>query len=354
MRTCRTFYTIEWNVVFYQYFFILYSVTDREWESLQPIVIMPVANGILPKPGGGEITGMFIMENGGRILSELGIGRELMVCPFSVDEQELYPVGIVVRIRDMWEQTYPSETGGEVPVIMAVLEGRGHAKWHTLDAAGVYLVSKNVEFINLRAMRKEYPAISGAGWIPEGGYTEFRDQRDIPVTLYGTDIESGQKVSVSGNLGGLVELEQAHTIEHAMIRALRVYGLCTPKTLIDSIGKEADELKKSVEFSIKYTMPEVLGITSSGACGNPMTNLAQFYLTQNFVDNVSMGKSLNESIINARKSTMSQLVQDMDITMLPEFRALQGMKKGMSHDDTLVGMGIYKKVIGRFPFEPWD
>lgn len=313
-----------------------------------------MANGILPRPDGGKITGMFVMENGGQILSELGIGRELMICPFGVDNQDLYPVGVLVRIMDMWEQTIVSETDQTIPVMMAVLEGRGHARWHTLNSAGVYLISKDVEFLNFRIMRKEYPVISGAGWMPEGGYTEFRDKRDIPVTLYGTDIESGQKISITGNLGGLVELEQAHTIEHAIIRALRVYGLCTPKTLIESIGKEADELKKSVEYSIKYTMPEALGITASGSCGNPMTNLAQFYLAQEFVNNVSLGKSLNESIVNARRSTMSHLVQDMDITMQQGLRTLQGLKKGMSHDDTLLGMETYKKVIGRFPFEPWD
>lgn len=321
---------------------------------MQPIVIMPVANGILPKPGGGKITGMFVMENGGHILSNLGIGRELMVCSVSADTQELYPVGVVAKILDLWEQTYSGESGEEIPIVMAVIEGRGHARWHTLDTVGTYLISKDIELLDFKKTRKEYPVISGAGWIPEGGYTEFRDKRDIPVTLYGIDIESGQKVSISGNLGGLVELEQAHTIEHAMIRALRVYGLCTPKTLIESIGKETDELKKSVEFSIKYTMPEALGITASGACGNPMTNLAQFYLAQNFVANVSLGKSLNESIIKARKATMSQLVQDMDITMQQGLRVLQGLKKGMSHDDTLVGMKTYKKVIGRFPFDPWE
>lgn len=321
---------------------------------MQPIAIMPVANGILPRPDGGQITGMFVLEQGGRILSDLGIGRELLICPFSVDDQELYPVGVVARIADMWSENYPTENGEDIPVVIAVLEGRGHARWHSYQAAGAYLISRDVEFLHFKMTRKEYPVISGAGWMPEGGYTEFRDKHDIPVTIYGTDIQSGQEVSLKGNLGGLVELEQAHTIEHAVIRALRVYGLCTAKTLRDSIGKETDELKKSVEYSIKYTMPEALGITASGACGNPMTNLAQVYLAQEFVNNVSMGKNLNESIESARKATMSQLVQDMNITMRQDLRALQGLKKGMSHDDTLLSLEVYKKVIGRFPFEPWE
>lgn len=321
---------------------------------MQSVVIMPVANGILPRPSGGRITGMFILEQGGRILADLGIGRELMICPFAADDQELYPVGVIVRIMDMWTENYPAGDEEEIPVIMATLEGRGHARWHSLQSAGAFLLSQDVEFLNFKSTRKEYPVISGAGWMPEGGYTEFYNKRDIPVTLYGTDIQSGKKVSISGNLGGLVELEQAHTIEHAIIRALRVYGLCTAKTLRDSIGKETEELKRSVEYSIKYTMPEALGITASGACGNPMTNLAQVYLTQEFVNNVSMGKNLNESLQNARRATMSQLVQDMNITMQQDLRALQGLKKGMSHDDTLLTLEIYKKVIGRFPFEPWE
>ena len=122
---------------------------------------------------------------------------------------------------------------------------------------------------------------------------------------------------------------------------------------MDSRVWETDELKQSVEFSIRHTMPEALGITASGACGNPMTNLAQFYLAQEFVDSIKAGNSLTASIDNARRMTMSQLTGNIGLTMQQGIRTLQGLKKGMSHDDTLLKMETYKKVIERFPFEPW-
>lgn len=318
------------------------------------MLIMPVANGVLPRPQGGTITGMFIIENGGQLLLDVGVGREILICPWVVEEEALYPVGIIVRIMNIWHHTAVDDDGVEIPVLMAKLEGRGHARWYTMRTAGSYIYSSDIEYINLRKMRKEYPAISGAGWSPQGGYTEFRDKSDIPVTIYGTDLETGGQVSITANLGGLVELEQAHTIEHSVIRALTTYGLCTARTLVASMSRETDELKKSVEFSIKHTLPEALGLTASGACGNPMTNLAQFYLAQDFVSNIAAGQSLNQSLDKARRSAMSQLTEDMGITMNQGIRVLQGLKKGMAHDDTVLKLETYKKVISRFPFEPGE
>lgn len=321
---------------------------------MQQMLIMPVANGVLPRPHGGKVTGIFIMDQGGRALSEIGVGHDIFVCSWSVEREELYPVGVVARIMDISQERAADETGQEIPVLMAVLEGREHARWHTLHTAGSYLFSSDIENMNLAGMRQEYPSISGAGWMPAGGYTEFRGKADIPVTIYGSDLESGDQVSINANLGGLVKQEQAHTIEHAIIRALRTCGLCTPRTLMESIIKETDELKQSVETSIRYQMPEALGRTASGACGNAMTNLAQFYLTQGFIDNIQAGRSLDESLDKARRNTMSRLTQDLGLTMQPGLRALQGLKKGMSHDDTPLKLEICKKVIKRFPFDPWE
>jgi hypothetical protein len=130
--------------------------------------------------------------------------------------------------------------------------------------------------------------------------------------------------------------------------------LCTVRTLLDSFDKETDELKQTLEFSMRYSMPEFLGITASGACGNPMTNLARFYLSQELISNIDAGKSLNASLADARRSTMSQLTQDLGVTMQQGQRVLQGLKKGMSHDDTQLKVEACKKVIGRFPFDPWE
>ena len=315
--------------------------------------ILPVANGIMPRPGGGRITGVFLLEQGGEPLVRAGTGRDVLVCPWVAEDGGLYPVGVAARIMNTGSHTAVDAAGRELPVLTATLEGRGHARWHTLRAAGGLVASPDVEAVDLRAMRREYPAISGAGWLPAGGFTEFRDPTDIPVTIYGADIETGKEVSISANLGGLVSQEQAHTIEHGVIRALRAYGLCTPRTLLDSLVRETAELKQSVEFGLRFALPEIIGRTGTGACGNQMTNLAQFYLAKEFIDNVAAGKSIGRSLSDARRRTMSQLAGELGITMQRDLRVLQGLKKGMSHDDTPLRVEAGKRVIGRFPVDPW-
>ncbi len=318
------------------------------------MLVFPVANGVLPKPQGGRITGMFVVEQGGQMLVDIGVGNDIVACPWIVDEQALYPVGVISRIVDLDENSIVDTAGQEIPVLIAVLEGREHVRWLSLKQTGQYLQSDELEELDFRLMRKEYPVISSAGWMPEGGYTEFRDSMDIPVTVYGKNLQTGQQISIEANLGGLVTQEQAHTIEHAIIRSLRTYCLCTPRTLAASIVQETDELKKSLDFSIRHSMPETLGLTASGACGNAMTNMAQIYLAHDFVQNMQAGKSLNDSLIKARRTTMSQLTQDLGLTMQSGLRVLQGLKKGLSHDDTPLKLEIYKKVIKRFPMNPWE
>lgn len=321
---------------------------------MQPMLIMPVANGILPRPQGGTVVGMFLIEAGGQLLIDAGIGKDILVCPWTIDNDSLYSVGVTARIMDISEQLAVDQTGQEIKVLIATLEGLEHARWYTLQTSGTSLYSSDIELLDLKSMRKEYPTVSGAGWMPEGGYTEFRGDDDLPVTLYGSDLETGRKVSLTANLGGLVKSEQAHTVEHAIIRALRTCGLCTPRTLAEAMVRETDELKQSVEASIRYEMPEILGRTASGICGNPMTNLAQYYLAHEFAGNLQAGKTLNESLVKARRSTMSQLTQGLNLTMNPNLRKLQGLKKGMSHDDTPLRWEICKKVLGRFPSSPWE
>lgn len=319
------------------------------------MLIMPVANGVLPRPGGGRISGAFVMEQGGQLLATTGVGQDILICPWLVDEQQLYPVGVIARLSELSEQSITDpENGASIPVMLVCLEGIGHGRWHGPQQNAGLLFATDIERLNFKHSRKEYPVISGAGWMPEGGTTEFRGESDIPVTLYGPDLETGKRISLRGNLGGLVSQDQAHTIEHSVIRALRTYGLCTAKTLVEAMAREGEELKHSVETSIRYSLPEALGVTATGACGNPMTSLAQFYLSRDTIDNISAGQSLNEALHKARRKVMSQLTQDMGLTMQPGLRATQGMKRGMSHDDTPLRLETAKKVIARFPLSPWD
>ena len=173
---------------------------------------MPVANSVLPRPHGGRIVGDVLEEQGGKILSEVGEGNDVFVCPWLVDSQSVYRSGIITRLMDIQSQMLTDEDGVQMSVLLASFEGQAHARWHTLQTNGHCVVSSDIELMNFKRMRKEYPAISGAGWMPSGGYTEFIGKTDIPVTIYGTDLENGREVSVTANLGGLVEKEQAHTI----------------------------------------------------------------------------------------------------------------------------------------------
>lgn len=317
-------------------------------------MIMPVANGVLPRPQGGRITGMFVVDTSQPMPYRLTVGQDILVCPWLEEEGSLYPVGVLSRIVDISQETAADDQGNTLPLLVLVLEGREHVRWNRFQHMGTFFFSDAVERMDLKKTRKDYPAVSGAGWSPAGGYTEFRGKQDIPVTLYGTEWETGREVSITANLGGLVEQEQAHTIEHAMIRALKVYGLCTARTLLEAAIRETSELKRSVETSIRFTLPEILGRTRSGMCGNPMTNLAQFYLTHGVIDNLQAGKSLDRSLTEARNTAMSHLTQQLGLTTQPGLRVLQGLKKGMSHDDTILKLETYKKVIRRFPFDPWN
>lgn len=318
------------------------------------MLIMPVANGVLPRPNGGKITGIFFAESGGRLLSQVGFNKNIMVCPWVIDNETLYPIGVVCRIKSLVEKIVVDDDNKETKAIMAVLEGQGHARWHNLEIVGGSLLAGEIEPVDFKGKRKEYPVISSAGWFPEGGYTECKSIDDIPVSIYGIDLETNRKVSIEANLGGLVTIEKAHTLEHSIIRALQTFGICSAKTLIESMQRESHELKQSIANSIRWARPEMLGITGSGMCGNPMTNLAQFYLAKDFVQNVQAGKTYHDSLQAARKKTMSKLSADLNWTMNPNFSVMQGLKKGMHHDDSNLKVDLCKKIIARFPFDPWQ
>ena len=316
-----------------------------------PILLIPVVNGILPRPGGGRCLGGFLdRENG----PDLDPGMNVFICPLVPVDGSLYRVGVLAKVLDVRRQVVELPGNEPAPFISVLMEGLSHARWESVHFSQGALQVDGLQMQDFKLMRSEYPVVSGAGWIPQGGYTEFRSLADIPVTLYGTDIECNAPVQISGNLKGLVSLEAAHTIEHALIRSLRTYGLCTARTLQTSMRQETAELTWSVEKSIRFAMPEVLGQTQAGACGNPMTNLAQFYMFQELSDQLKTGDKTSFSLDKARRSVMSRLTGEMGLTTTPGIRALQGLKKGMRHDDSPLSLELCKKVLKRFPLEPWQ
>lgn len=318
-----------------------------------PIFLIPVMNGILPRPGGGRALGGFFAGAAEQALP-VEPGEQVFVCPFVPASGSLYRIGVLAKIVDMRRQLIEMPGKEPVPFLAVVLEGNTHARWDAMSAAQGALMVDGLERMDFRQRRSDYPVVSGAGWIPQGGFTEFRSMNDIPVTLYGHDVEDNSAISMTANLRGLVGMEAAHTVEHAMIRSLRTYGLCSARTLQEAMRDEAHELTWSVEKSMRYALPEILGNTQAGACGNPMTNMAQFYMFQEMTEQCKGERNWQDARSQARRTVMSRLTADLGLTTEPEVRALQGLKKGMRHDDSPLSVDLCKRILARFPLEPWQ
>lgn len=293
------------------------------------------------------------MEGAPQQTPQLEPGENVFVCPLLPMDGSLYRIGVVAKVVDLRRQLFEMDGGEPVSFLSMMIEGSTHARWDTLTTSGGFVMAEGLETQDFRRMRSDYPVVSGAGWVPQGGFTEFRSLGDIPVTLYGSDTERNAAISMTGNLKGLVSLEAAHTIEHAMIRSLKTYGLCTARTLQESMRAETEELTWSVEKSMRYSLPEALGNTQAGVCGNPMTNMAHFYMFQELSESVRASGYSERSLMHARRTVMSRLTGELGLTTEPGLRALQGLKKGMRHDDSPLSLELCKKILGRFPLEPW-
>ncbi len=317
--------------------------------------LVPVINGVLPRPGGGEVTGIFLDPMTARMLSELGPDSTVVLCPYDPAGDRIYPAGVLTRILSLWVQDvflYGPQT--RISALFARVLGEERVRLRSVGSRHNLMIAAGITKLDVSALRAEqYPVIDGAGWQPLGGNTEMKSPRDLPITIHGVEYESGARVHIDGNVGGVVPPEQAHTLEHAIIRSLQTYAMCTPKTLAKAIVREGRELEASVEMGYKLKRPEVFGVTSSGACGNPMTNLAHFYLAKEMVEGIEDGRSVIESLESARRKALSQLTDELELTSETGLRALQGLKKGMLHDDNPLAQKHLRKVINRFPPSPW-
>ncbi len=313
-------------------------------------LLLPVVNGILPRPGGGVAVGGFFDGFHGTIFEP---GLTIFVCPLVMPQSQLYRIGVVAKVIRTTPSTLNDPQQSNRQVLIVEMEGIVHARWSTLNYSDGYFWVEGIQVMDFRKNRAEYPVVSGAGWTPQGGYTEFKNCADIPVTLYGIDLEDQRPLSMQANLRGLVSLETAHTIEHAIIRSLRTYGLCTARTLQESMRLETEELTWSVEKSMQLALPELLGQTLSGSCGNPMTHLAHFYMFQELAAQDKQEPITEIAIERARRTVMSRLSGELGLTTEPGIRSLQALKKGMFHDDSPLGIEGCKQVLARFPLHPW-
>ncbi|KXG77912.1 hypothetical protein AN618_07200 [Fervidicola ferrireducens] len=315
---------------------------------------LPITNGVLPRINGGNMTGLFLEPYFSKMLLKAGKGREIFLFPMSLEDREFYPVGVMARIEELWiERVVPNKN---IVGLFARVSGMERYKAGGFEFHDEGLVAYNLERIDLTELRESgYPVICGAGWRPAGGYTTFgSDRKSMEITIYGWEYETGKKVAIVARLSREeIEPQQAHTVEHAIIRSLKNYALCTPKTLRVCMQREAEELKWSVEVGIAHKLPEVFGVTGSGVCGNPMTRMTSIYLGEELRKQLKKGLDIFESLSEARKKTLSRITQDLDISTERGVRALQGLKKGMFHDDSPVEMRNLKKILMRFPQDPW-
>ncbi|MGI6605156.1 MAG: hypothetical protein GX062_02670 [Firmicutes bacterium] len=318
------------------------------------LLALPVGNGVFPRPG-GSIQGMFLDDFSLLTLGRLGTNAPAFLVPLTSGGRALYPAGMMVQIEGLSQvQAVDASTWRKSTVMVARLRGLAHARARRFVVERRSIVAQGVEELNLAQLRERgQPVISGAGWQPLGGYTEPRSTKDISITIYGGDYE-GNPVAIQGQVGGLVTAEQAHTLEHAIIRVLQECGVCTTKNLAWSVKAEAEELKESIQWGLQFRLPEILGQTSSGQCGNPMTNLAHFYLGQELARFLGEGRTLPAALERARSRTFSRLARDLDLGSQPEAFTLRSLKKGMLHDDSEPLQRTLRQVLQRFPLDPWS
>jgi hypothetical protein len=314
---------------------------------------VPIVNGVLPRPNGGTLQGIFLDPFFSEMLIDIGVGGEIFIFPISADDESFYPVGVHSRIEDLWVGKI-SEEGGNA--LFAKVVGRERCKAKSFEFNDNGFLAKGLQKIDINELREiGYPAICGAGWHPKGGYTTFgSNKNNIEITIYGFEYETGRDVAIIGRFDGEIKPETAHTVEHAIIRSLNNYGFCTPKTLRYCMERETEELKWSVEIGIAKKLPEVFGVTRNGICGNPLTYMASYYLTEEFKSQLEAGKSPIDSLQKARNKTVSRITNEMEISTGYGSRRLQGLKKGMLHDDTPEDIRTLKKVIMKFPKDPWN
>lgn len=315
------------------------------------IPVLPVMNGAIPRES-TEITGVFL-DKRSRQIFRTGRGSLVLLLPFDY-RSGLYPVGTAVSIEDVWQQpVLTSPSFNVVDALFVRVCGKATVKAGGFRVRNGRVHARDIERLDLKKLREVYPLIDGSGWSPTGGSTEVRGSRDIRVTILGVSHE-GEKVSLSANLGDLVSGEIAHTIEHAIIRALQRYAMVTPKTLRECMKEETDALKASLNAGYSLKMPEIFGVTSSGMCGNPLTGLAHFYLSHELRRNLESGASFARSLEDARLSALSKVTGDLDLTTQRGTRVMQSLKMGMMHDDSPQESVILRSVLRRFPLSPWD
>jgi len=317
------------------------------------VPVIPVSNGVFPRPGSRSINGILLDSYGMRAQA---VSDVCFLCPPTLDGRRIYPVGVLAAFgKRRLIEVYVGSSMHKRTVLAIEFQGLERARVGTLVVSKGILWGQDITELNLSKLKEEgYPCIDGAGWRADSGRTIMKGIGDVPVQIEGSEHGTGRQVSITANLGEIVEPAQAHTIEHAIIRSLQSLGICTPKSLIECIKIETDALKASVEIGYRLRRPEVFGITDTGMCGNPLTQMAQVYMIQEIQELIEEESFDLSGLQKARNRTLSRLFSELDISMEKGLRVLQGLKTGMMHEDFSPPPSLAKAILHRFPLSPWD
>ena len=117
------------------------------------VLALPVANGVLPRPG-GSISGLFLDDFSLRTLSSLGAEATAFLVPLTQDGQALYPAGMLVRIDDLNRaQAVNPVTWNSEEVLVASLSGIAHAWARRFVVERGFVVAESVQELDLKELR---------------------------------------------------------------------------------------------------------------------------------------------------------------------------------------------------------
>lgn len=95
------------------------------------ILLIPVINGILPRPCGGRAIGGFV-EGLPEKTPQLEAGESVFICPLIPGDGSLYRIGVLAKVVDLRRQMLDMPGNEAIPFMSMMIEGVAHARWETL------------------------------------------------------------------------------------------------------------------------------------------------------------------------------------------------------------------------------
>ncbi|HHY71406.1 MAG TPA: hypothetical protein GX519_07170, partial [Thermoanaerobacterales bacterium] len=111
------------------------------------VYAIPIVNGVLPRPDGGVLQGIFLDPFFANMLLSAGVGNNILLFPLSSDDQGPYPVGVLARIEDLWVDK--TSQGGGTKALFARVIGRERYKARSFSLANEGLFALDLERVDI-------------------------------------------------------------------------------------------------------------------------------------------------------------------------------------------------------------